>query len=138
MSLRYLPTLVVEWRAMPEWVREGKGRVPVAAHQEGLRTAELLKARLKALGVSVREVEKRLEWGSGTLQAVFDGRQPVRISHIASVSVVVDGFDLARFYRDLAADLEPAAPGSETIQPGLTAEEVLRTVRTLLQKYDES
>jgi tetratricopeptide (TPR) repeat protein len=90
-------------------VREGKGRMPVTAQGEGRRAAELLEAKIRQSGVSIRSIEERVGWGQATLNQVLSGRTPIRFSHVAAVCEVL-GLPLADFYRELAESQAEATP----------------------------
>ena len=123
-------------------VREGRGRMPQNAHEEGLRVARVLSAWLEERGLSTREIEERVGWGQKTLYEVLTGKQPLKISHIAAVAEAAD-FSLEAFYRALAAGrseatavpAEPAAPEGREIVPGVKDAELLKALREFLARY---
>lgn len=128
---------------MASMVREGRGWVPRAAHDEGVRVARLLQEVLIREGMSVREVESRIGWGQKTLQQVLTGEQPIRISHVAAVLECLK-LDVAEFYRELADNRDettkkrkaPKKPGvKREIVPGeLGEDELVDLFREFLKK----
>lgn len=117
-------------------VREGKGTVPREAHEEGLRVAHVLAAKIQARGLSVRKVEELVGWGQGTLHLALAGRTPLRYSHAAAVCSAL-GISLAGFYRELASGLEAPPPrrAPKEVAPGLTDAELLDAVRDLILRH---
>ena len=117
-------------------VREGKGKVPKEAHEEGLRVARALQDRIQARRLSVRRVEEMVGWGQGTLNLALTGRTPLRFSHVAAVCRAI-GYPLAEFYRDLAQAIEAPAlhRRQKEVASGLTEEELLEAVRDLIRRH---
>lgn len=121
-------------------VREGRGRMPQKAHEEGQRVARVLAAWLEERGLSTREIEERVGWGQKTLYEVLTGKQPLRISHIAAVAEAAD-FSLEAFYRALAAGRSEATgapetpPQSREIVPGVKDADLLKALREFLARY---
>lgn len=130
-------------------VKEGKGWVPRPAHSEGIRVSRLLEGWIRREGYSIRAVEEKVGWGSGTLWQVLNGSQPIRISHVAAVVSAI-GEDLGEFYMALASEegkKEDGGAGSRKkipkkkpapereIVPGLSEDEFYEVFKEFVRKW---
>jgi transcriptional regulator with XRE-family HTH domain len=70
------------------------------------RVARLLEALVKVEKVSVRELERRLELGGGTLNRIFSGRNELKLRHILLVLGAL-GIDPDEFFQLAFQDLDP-------------------------------
>lgn len=53
--------------------------------KEVQRYLELLEGLIKVEGFSIREVERRLDWGKGTLNGIFRGKIELKLRHLFSI-----------------------------------------------------
>lgn len=68
--------------------------------QEVKRYLELLEGLIKVESFSIREVERRLGWGKGTLNGIFRGKIELKLRHLFGVLDLL-GYTPEQFY-DLA------------------------------------
>jgi hypothetical protein len=65
--------------------------------KEVRRYLELLEGLVKVEGYSIREVERQLGWGKGTLNGIFRGKIELKLRHLFSVLDLV-GYTPEQFY----------------------------------------
>lgn len=68
--------------------------------KEVQRYLELLEGLIKVEGFSIREVERRLGWGKGTLNGIFRGKIELKLRHLFGILDLL-GYTPEQFY-DLA------------------------------------
>lgn len=68
--------------------------------KEVQRYLELLEGLIKVEGFSIREVERRLGWGKGTLNGIFRGKIELKLRHLFGILDLM-GYTPEQFY-DLA------------------------------------
>lgn len=68
--------------------------------KEVQRYLELLEGLIKVENFSIREVERRLGWGKGTLNAIFRGKIELKLRHLFGILDLL-GYTPEQFY-DLA------------------------------------
>ena len=68
--------------------------------QEVQRYLELLEGLIKVENFSIREVERRLGWGKGTLNGIFRGKIEIKLRHLFGILDLL-GYTPEQFY-DLA------------------------------------
>ena len=68
--------------------------------KEVQRYLELLEGLIKVENFSIREVERRLGWGKGTLNAIFRGKIELKLRHLFGILDLL-GYAPEQFY-DLA------------------------------------
>lgn len=68
--------------------------------KEVQRYLELLEGVIKVEGFSIREVERRLGWGKGTLNGIFRGKIELKLRHLFGILDLL-GYTPEQFY-DLA------------------------------------
>ena len=68
--------------------------------KEVQRYLELLEGLIKVENFSIREVERRLGWGKGTLNAIFRGKIELKLRHLFGILGLL-GYTPEQFY-DLA------------------------------------
>lgn len=105
---------------------------------EARRATELLAALVRRSGIAIREAERRMGWGQGTLNSILSGAVSLRFSHVAAVSEAC-GFPLGDFYMELAKGGEGGEPTQEgTEQPPKPSPELEQQVREIARKlYEE-
>ena len=64
------------------------------------RYLEILEGLIKVENYSIREVERRLSWGKGTLNAIFRGKIELKLRHLFGILELL-GYTPEQFY-DLA------------------------------------
>jgi hypothetical protein len=104
--------------------REAAGQKRAA--EEAERASGLLRKFVQRSAVPVREVERRIGWGQGTLQSVLTGGVALRFDHVAAVAEGC-GFSLGDFYRAMAGEEAVVASNQ------LSSEEVV-AVRRMLER----
>lgn len=113
---------------------------PPGVGEEVNRYRRLLRAAIRAAGLSVAEVERRLEARPRLLQRIISGRRDLKLRHILAVLEVL-GMEQGEFFGAAAARLEVVGPGVELLRKmghrgrrpeleatGASAEEVQRMV----------
>jgi len=65
--------------------------------QEVRRYLELLEGLIKVEGFSIREVERRLGWGKGTLNGIFHGKIEIKLRHLFGILDLL-GYTQEQFY----------------------------------------
>jgi transcriptional regulator with XRE-family HTH domain len=83
--------------------KEGRGTVPDQAYAASRRAAERLRKLCEAREESLRSIERALGWSQGYLSQLFDGRVPLRLSHVYAILEAAK-IDPAAFF----AGLHPA------------------------------
>jgi transcriptional regulator with XRE-family HTH domain len=83
---------------------------PPGVEEEVNRYRGLLRATIRAAGLSVAEVERRLEARPRLLQRIISGRRDLKLRHILSVLAVL-GMEQEEFFGAAAARLEVAGRG---------------------------
>jgi transcriptional regulator with XRE-family HTH domain len=79
---------------------------PMTDEQEGARRlAEALRRRLAQTGVSLSQVDRRLEWAEGTLSELLSGNSELRVKELLAV-LRTAGIEERVFFAELY-DLEP-------------------------------
>src|SRR5215210_9254941 len=91
--------------------------------QEVLRLARLLEALVKVERVPVRELERRLDLGGGTLNRIFSGKIELKVRHILLVLDALGVKPLAFFEQALKV------PEGEEEQVGARLLESVETLR---------
>jgi transcriptional regulator with XRE-family HTH domain len=65
--------------------------------KEVQRYLEILEGLIKVENFSIREVERRLDWGKGTLNAIFRGRIELKLRHLFGILDLL-GYTPEQFY----------------------------------------
>lgn len=73
------------------------------AEDEARRVNRALGRWFKGSGLAIREAERRMGWGQGTLNSVLSGSVSLRFDHVASILEVCE-LDLREFYMTLATE----------------------------------
>jgi len=94
--------------------------------QEVLRLARLLEALVKIERVPVRELERRLDLGGGTLNRIFTGKIELKVRHILLVLDALGVKPLAFFEQALKV---PEGKEEQTEQTGARLLESVETLR---------
>jgi len=124
--------------------------------KEVQRYLEILEGLIKVENFSIREVERRLEWGKGTLNAIFRGRIELKLRHLFGILDLL-GYTPEQFYDlvhrkmpegtsvaqrilrildDLGVDRQ--APPKEPASQGLDDAELERRMRAMFDTlYEE-
>jgi transcriptional regulator with XRE-family HTH domain len=111
------------------------------------RVMNVLRTAIRLLGLSNREVERRLGYTPSYLSRLFGGAIELKLEHVLAIARAI-GLQSAEFFelayprrvespsesfgtiRTLLRDLQPTEPGAQTPPAaGLTAEEVDRRIQ---------
>lgn len=99
------------------------------------RFSRRLQRRIRAGGLSQREVERRLGWNSGYVSQLLRGNQDLKIKHALAILDTV-GEGLGTFVADLAVadrgeglDLLPTSTGDSEASSSAGMEDLLRVLR---------
>ena len=120
-------------------------------NEEVTRLLNVLRTAMKVLGVTNREVEKKLELSYGYLSRLFAGSidlkmdhildicqavglQPAEFFHLAYPRPPVPGTPAAARLRDVLQGFQPPATVAETPSGGISREEVERMMEDSLKK----
>lgn len=110
------------------------------------RVMTVLRTAIRLLGLSNREVERRLGYTPSYLSRLFGGAIELKVEHVLAIARAIglqaaEFFELAyprrvespsesfRTIRTLLRDLQPPEPTAQTPGQGLTAEEVDRRIQ---------
>lgn len=77
--------------------------------EEVLRFSRLLESVVRVSKVSVRELERRLDLGGGSLNRIFSGRIDLKVRHILLVMDAL-GIDPRNYFKEAYKDRPPDEP----------------------------
>lgn len=81
--------------------------------------ATVLKAAIRALGLSVREVERRLGFSAGYLSRVLGGKVELRVDHVCSIARSIGLKPAEVFQAAFPLTAEPPSEAARRIQKAL-------------------
>ena len=122
--------------------------------EEIQRLLNVLRTSIRLLGLTNREIERRLDLTPSYVSRLFAGALELKMEHVLSISRAMglqpwEFFELAyprrsdapseafRSIRNLLRDMQPSpepSPGPSPYQPGLTAEEIEEKIQSFVRK----
>jgi transcriptional regulator with XRE-family HTH domain len=78
------------------------------------RLNQVLKTSIRALGLTLREVERRLGMSRGYLSRLFAGEMDLKVDHVVEIAEIL-GIEPEEIFR-LAFPSSPAEPGHVTVR----------------------
>jgi hypothetical protein len=87
--------------------------MPKKAFEESLRVSEALRGVVARSGLSESAIDHAIGWSRGTTSGIFNGRQPLRVTHVIAILEAI-GETPGRFFGTLWSFEAPGSSGGGT------------------------